>query len=261
MDEELCKIKVLKKKRAHRWSQKNDITSRQIECLVKLVKFGSIKEVAQEMDLSDKTVEYHLQMLRWKAKVFTLYQLIAWGFRAGYLTLLMVFLCVSCGSFRASTEIHTTDVRKPLGTVYVYGVPQAGGSVAGGGSYPAQSTIQISAKPNSGWSLQQWNDGNTQLTRLVKVPNPNSSVTYTATFQQNAASTIPITVGWGSVAEAVSYRVYQGRSSGSYTNATGTASTQLQIQVWPGTTYIAVTSVAANNLESTNYSNEITYTY
>jgi hypothetical protein len=173
-----------------------------------------------------------------------------------------MLLVVGCSTPKQQPQTMMLASKKPPGTVYVVGVPSSGGHTSGGGSYPAQSYIQISAVPNSGWSLRSWNDGNTQLTRTVQVPTPNSSVTYTATFQQNpVTSPILITVGWDVIVQASSYFVYQGRASGSYTNRTSVVPNKLQIQVWPGTTYIAATSIDSHGTESTNYSNEITYTY
>jgi hypothetical protein len=150
--------------------------------------------------------------------------------------------------------------RKPYGTVIVYGIPSAGGTVAGGGSYPAQTTIQISASPNSGWAFNTWNDGNQNAVRLVRVPNPNSSVTYTATFVQVAPAPVNIVVGWTAEPTAVSYRVYLGPSSRNYTNWTGATGTQATVVVQPkSVNYIAATSINAGGVESTQYSNEITY--
>jgi hypothetical protein len=151
--------------------------------------------------------------------------------------------------------------RKPYGTVILYAVPSAGGTVVGGGSYPAQTTIQISASPNSGWAFNQWNDGVQDAVRFIRVPNPNSSVTYTASFVQTAPTPISIIVGWTAEPTAVSYRVYQGPSHGNYTNWTGATGTQATLVVQPkSVNYIAATSVAVDGLESTNYSNEIAYT-
>jgi hypothetical protein len=154
----------------------------------------------------------------------------------------------------------SVQTQKPYGTVIVYGIPSNGGTVAGGGSYPAQTTIQISASPNSGWAFNQWNDGNQNAVRLVKVPNPNGSVTYTATFVQLTPGPVNIVVGWTAEPTAVSYRVYQGPASHNYTNWTAATGTQATLVVQPTSfIYIAATSVAANGQESTNYSNEITY--
>jgi hypothetical protein len=174
------------------------------------------------------------------------------------LSLLLCFVLVGCSITRNQAPMTQGQ---PLGTVVVVAVPGNGGQVAGGGSYPARSRIQISASPNGGWLFVQWNDGNTSASRIVVVPNPNNTITYTATFQQQAVTTTPITVGWDKVTGAASYRVYQGRASHSYTNYTTTTSSSLQIQVWPGITYVATTSIGTTGLESTNYSNEITYTY
>jgi hypothetical protein len=166
--------------------------------------------------------------------------------------LVLIWLLAGC--------IAPLSERKPYGTVILYGVPSAGGTVAGGGSYPAQTTIQISASPNSGWAFNQWNDGVQDAVRLIRVPNPNSSVTYTATFVQITPSPINIVVGWTAEPTAVSYRVYLGPSSRNYTNWTGATGTQATLVVQPqSANYIAATSVAASGQESTNYSNEVYY--
>ena len=65
------------------------------------------------------------------------------------------------------------------------------GSVSGGGSYPAGTTVTITATANAGYHFTQWNDGNTNAVRTVTV---TSNATYTAYFAANAPDTYTITV-------------------------------------------------------------------
>ena len=54
------------------------------------------------------------------------------------------------------------------------------GTVIGGGSYPAGTTIQIAAIPNAGFLFKEWNDGNTQNPRSITV---TGNALYFATFR------------------------------------------------------------------------------
>lgn len=60
-------------------------TPGQLASLIYLEQTGSIKGTSQVMKKSAKTIEYHLAMLRARAGVDSLYSLIGWGFRNGYL--------------------------------------------------------------------------------------------------------------------------------------------------------------------------------
>ena len=216
----------------------------------------SVKNAATQLGISNKTVEYHLQCIKWRLDVdsFNPVGLIKKCLKAGVITLCLVLL-MGC-----TIVERVGGTGQPPGTVILIANPPNGGTVSGGGQFPARTVITVSASANSGWSFQNWNDGITAATRTVVVPGPNGRITYTATFTPIAVTTTPITVGWDAVPTATSYKVYQGRSTRNYTNSTVTAATRLQIQVWPGTTYVATTALAGN-LESTNYSNEITYSY
>ncbi len=57
------------------------------------------------------------------------------------------------------------------------------GSVSGGGTYNAGTTITITATANSGYHFDNWSDGNTQNPRNITV---NSDITITAFFAANA---------------------------------------------------------------------------
>ena len=60
--------------------------------------------------------------------------------------------------------------------------PAGAGTVAGGGSYEAGSSVTLTATPNTGYSFSQWQDGNTQNPRTITV---SGDATYTATFTQD----------------------------------------------------------------------------
>jgi hypothetical protein len=148
-------------------------------------------------------------------------------------------------------------LRTRYGTVYVYGTPQGGGQVAGGGTYPTYSKVQISASPNTGYAFSQWSDGNLNAVRIVSVTG--GTTRYTATFVQYA-SQVNVLLGWNAEPRATLYRLYQGSATGKYDTWTGTPSTNLTVSVNRGSlTFFAAKSVDAAGLESTNYSNEVSY--
>ena len=59
------------------------------------------------------------------------------------------------------------------------------GYVTGGGTYPAGSTVTLTAHPYSGYQFSNWSDGNTQNPRTITV---NSNVSYTAYFTPSGSS-------------------------------------------------------------------------
>ena len=59
--------------------------------------------------------------------------------------------------------------------------PSGSGTVTGGGTYPAGSSITLEAIPNNGYAFSQWQDGSTSNPRTITV---NGDATYTATFTQ-----------------------------------------------------------------------------
>lgn len=67
----------------------------------------------------------------------------------------------------------------PRVTVLTKASPSTGGSVTGGGSFYVGTTITLVAKPNTGWTFVQWEDGNTMATLHMVV---TGAVTKTATF-------------------------------------------------------------------------------
>jgi len=56
----------------------------------------------------------------------------------------------------------------------------SGGTVTGGGWYPAGSNVTLTATPDAGYQFAGWNDGITNVSRLVEMPQYSAS--YTATF-------------------------------------------------------------------------------
>ena len=73
------------------------------------------------------------------------------------------------------------------------------GYVTGGGTYPAGSTVTLTAYPYSGYQFSYWSDGNTQNPRTITV---NSNVSYTAYFTTSGGGNTSVTFGsynWGSV--------------------------------------------------------------
>lgn len=58
--------------------------------------------------------------------------------------------------------------------------PSGGGSVTGGGTYAKDSTVTLKAVPAKNYQFVSWDDGNTNVTRIISV---TSNKTYTAQFQ------------------------------------------------------------------------------
>ncbi len=61
-------------------------SSCQFRALKAFAEAGSVKGASNRLGIAEKTVEYHLQKLRVKHNIGSLYHLIVWGFRAGVLT-------------------------------------------------------------------------------------------------------------------------------------------------------------------------------
>lgn len=81
------------------------------------------------------------------------------------------------------------------------------GSVTGGGTYNAGSTVTLTATANSGYHFVQWQDGNTDNPRTVTV---TGNATYTATFAVNAPNQYTVTAisnnnAWGTVSGGGTY--------------------------------------------------------
>lgn len=87
---------------------------------------------------------------------------------------------------------YTAEFVEPAITYFTINTlvdPEEAGVVVGGDTYPAGTTIYLTALPNAGWHFQHWNDGVTDNPRTVVV---NGDVTYTATFMLNSC-TITVT--------------------------------------------------------------------
>lgn len=89
-------------------------------------------------------------------------------------------------------------------TVTVAANPAEGGTVTGGGVYDYNSTATIAATANSGYEFVEWNDHNTNASRIVTV---TEDVTYTATFQlqSHAVSVVADDPSHGTVTGAGNY--------------------------------------------------------
>lgn len=70
--------------------------------------------------------------------------------------------------------------------------PENGGTVTGAGEYQSGALVSISATPNPGYVFIQWNDGNKDTTRLIKIAG---NITYAAEFKKILCywNTTPIT--------------------------------------------------------------------
>ncbi len=82
--------------------------------------------------------------------------------------------------------------------------PSNGGTVTGGGTYPAGSTALLTAVPNAGYEFSAWQDGNTSNPRTITV---NGNATYTANFAQVSytITTVAMPVAGGTVSGGGSY--------------------------------------------------------
>lgn len=67
--------------------------------------------------------------------------------------------------------------------VTVLASPAAGGSVNGGGSFPAGSVQSLTATPKAGWSFSRWQDNSSENPRTIVVPD--NDIAYTAFFITN----------------------------------------------------------------------------
>ena len=73
------------------------------------------------------------------------------------------------------------------------------GYVTGGGTYPAGSTVTLTAYPYSGYQFSYWSDGNSQNPRTITV---NGNVSYTAYFTSSGGGNTSVTFGsttWSNV--------------------------------------------------------------
>ncbi len=90
-------------------------------------------------------------------------------------------------------------------TITVQSADAAMGSVTGGGTYNAGSTVTINATANNGYRFTHWNDGNTSATRTITV---TGNTTFTAYFEQIQRYTITVLANndsWGNVTGGGTY--------------------------------------------------------
>ena len=74
--------------------------------------------------------------------------------------------------------------------ITAYANPSNGGTVSGGGLYPAGTPVQLVATANQSWAFRGWSDGNVQNPRTINVPPGGGS--YTANFQVVFVDSAPV---------------------------------------------------------------------
>ncbi len=91
--------------------------------------------------------------------------------------------------------------------VAVVANPANGGTVTGGGTYPAGTNVTITAAPAANWHFTGWNDGIALTSRTITVPS--NDVTYTANFAQSIAtiSVVANPINGGTVGGSGTYNV------------------------------------------------------
>ena len=115
----------------------------------------------------------------------------------------------------------------PVGQLSGLANPLGGGLVTGGGSYTVGSQVELSASASNLWQFAAWNDGVTNATRTVSVPE--NSATYTANFSPlGAVSGLAYPADGGSVTGAGQYLV------GATATLTATASNGWLFTGWNG---------------------------
>lgn len=113
------------------------------------------------------------------------------------------------------------------------------GYVTGSGTYPAGSTVTLTAVPRSGYHFTKWNDNNTQNPRSIKV---NGNVSYTAYFSQSGGSNNPsVSFGsntWSSIYPSMHFYSQMGVLYGSIKSTTSSQYPFIFAQFYPtiGTT-------------------------
>jgi hypothetical protein len=95
------------------------------------------------------------------------------------------------------TNITYTANFRSNAVLSVVANPPEGGACAGGGVYEAGSNIMISATASVSWVFTGWNDGVTNRSRTIIMPQTN--ITYTANFRSNALLTVQASPADGGV--------------------------------------------------------------
>lgn len=103
--------------------------------------------------------------------------------------------------------------------------PANTGSVTGGGTYPDETNVTLTATPSSGYKFVQWQDGNTTNPRTITV---SQDITYTATFAPDSyiISTAISQTGTGTVTGGGTY------TSGSTVTLTATPAIGYKFLKW-----------------------------
>lgn len=92
------------------------------------------------------------------------------------------------GYYGAPVAVEFTITGAPATTTYtITAVPNDAnmGTVSGGGSYAAGTTVTLTASPKSGYQFVRWNDNLTSSQRTITV---TGNATYTAYFEANGGS-------------------------------------------------------------------------
>ena len=133
--------------------------------------------------------------------------------------------------------------------------PSGSGTVTGGGTYPAGSSITLEAIPNNGYAFSQWQDGSTSNPRTLTV---NGDATYTATFTQlqYTITTSISPAGAGTVTGGGAYHY------GDNCTLTATANSGYEFQGWnDGNTQNPRTFTVTGNAAYTAIFSEVGATY
>ena len=140
-------------------------------------------------------------------------------------------------------------------TITVNASPSNGGTVTGGGTYPAGSSVTLTATPNNGYAFSQWQDGSTANPRTITV---NGDATYTATFTQlqYTITTSVSPAGAGTVTGGGAYHY------GEQVTLTATANSGYEFQGWnDGVTNNPRTITVTGNATYTAIFSEVGATY
>ncbi len=140
-------------------------------------------------------------------------------------------------------------------TITVNASPSNGGTVTGGGTYPAGSSVTLTATPNNGYAFSQWQDGSTANPRTITV---NGDATYTATFTQlqYTITTSVSPAGAGTVTGGGAYHY------GEQVTLTATANSGYEFQGWSdGVTNNPRTITVTGNATYTAVFGEVGTTY
>ena len=140
-------------------------------------------------------------------------------------------------------------------TITIKASPSTGGTVTGGGTYHAGSSVTLTATPNNGYAFSQWQDGSTANPRTITV---NGDATYTASFTQlqYTITTNVSPAGAGTVTGGGAYHY------GEQVTLTATANSGYEFQGWSdGVTNNPRTITVTGNATYTAVFGEVGTTY